>query len=894
MTGNQARLGLGPDGEREQEFDNNGWAHIHHAAYNGYQKSVQRFVKTKPERLEILTQDDQQLTPFLAACKSGKLETIEVLIDLGANVAATDRKMLGAVELASLGGNYHVLEHLLHLDVEINVYERLYNCLTGNNNDAELEMAVCHSLNVLCKDPNCCEEIVESKGIKTMMKLLGSSFSNDPSKDCVLETLLKVIQFVPAHAEVLESNGLETIVTLLKSSTLSIINKVIKLIEELALHSGNNSGLKHQFESLYGLSFIVKILKNNKDDLDLVINCLDTLTVLVAKDGMMQNSFDSQANGIDILIDVVNSIKDSSVLCSAVKTITAVIEENKAMQTVFVELNGIPSLLNLLKSKSAECVMNTVTAIKKLAEENEHSQEMLLKHGTVNLLIRILKRSRETELKAVTAGALWAIAGQKFHQRRAIATCIGVNTCVEFLASSACSQLHFCSSEALGTLTKGVGTEIDDIASSGGLQRLLHIIANTATSSFVALSMLQTFRNLCIAPGYFPHTVNQKIAASEGAIRILVNFANIAKTSLQQAEAYYTLASVVFGNKENLSLLFSSTDFTYIDILELLYSNDDYIRQISGSALALCAFNNRKQLQLIAYAGGIPYQHFVPFFSSDDKARVAHTAFQIVVLSKIIPDETPALSSAAGIKIIVDLLQHDNEEIKVLSSNLLCGLANLKSGIPDAIISIGTIHVLCKLLNSQFDIVRASAAVTLSILSYQPKGQRQLINECRLDPYLFKVLQEYPKRVKLPEDLLKRWKHHKNVGLPPIRHTNPPLSSTNYLMIKDQTNLSLSPSVMMDDEADDVPDSNLPPNGSLSNFKLPIVRLLSAIFWHDSASLTYESKNHARKYLAWRDIRTTHKPGRVDLHEQTIMNFYENLDSKLADKQICEFPYSGV
>ena len=46
------------------EFDENGWAHVHHAAYNGYYKSVSRFIKSREDQLELETQDGQQLTPF--------------------------------------------------------------------------------------------------------------------------------------------------------------------------------------------------------------------------------------------------------------------------------------------------------------------------------------------------------------------------------------------------------------------------------------------------------------------------------------------------------------------------------------------------------------------------------------------------------------------------------------------------------------------------------------------------------------------------------------------------------------------------------------------------------------------------------------------------------------
>ena len=443
---NQSRLGPGLEMEREQEFDNNGWAHIHHAAFNGYHKSVLRFVKTKPERLEVLTQDEQQITPLLAACISGKKETVETLMELGASLKATDRKLLGLVELSSLNGNNHLLEYFLEFDTEVDVFGKLYKCLKGSSSP-ELEIAACSSLNVLSMDQHCCQQIVESEGIKALVTFLGSLFASDVSKETTLGTLLNIIEIIPVQLDILQCKGLGILANLITANTLSINYKAVKLVGILAL-SGNKD-LKHTFESLNGVKFLVDALHSGKEHQSLILECLNTLTTLVSGDAKMQCSFDSQANGLEVLIDVMKNFQDSLVLNAVVKTITAVVSDNTATQTVFCELNGIPALVNLLKSKYSDSVFNVVTAIKQLAYENEQSQEEFLKHGTVNSLIKILKRSSKVEPKAATASALWAIAGKKFTQRRVIATFMGVSTCVEFLGSSVPSQLHFCGSEAL-------------------------------------------------------------------------------------------------------------------------------------------------------------------------------------------------------------------------------------------------------------------------------------------------------------------------------------------------------------------------------------------------------------------------------------------------------------
>ena len=68
------------------EPDETGWSHIHHCAYRGYIKSLERFVENDPDSLELQTQDDLGSTPFLLAVSSGIQDTVVSLIEMGAKV----------------------------------------------------------------------------------------------------------------------------------------------------------------------------------------------------------------------------------------------------------------------------------------------------------------------------------------------------------------------------------------------------------------------------------------------------------------------------------------------------------------------------------------------------------------------------------------------------------------------------------------------------------------------------------------------------------------------------------------------------------------------------------------------------------------------------------------
>ena len=134
------------------EFDENGWAHVHHAAYNGYYKSVNRFIKSREDQLELETQDGQQLTPLLLACMNGHVETVQLLVEeLHANLKAKDRHLFGAVELAASKNHIKVLEYLLNLNSpDLQVWNNLIKGLS----QSELETSCARALVELTTEEN--------------------------------------------------------------------------------------------------------------------------------------------------------------------------------------------------------------------------------------------------------------------------------------------------------------------------------------------------------------------------------------------------------------------------------------------------------------------------------------------------------------------------------------------------------------------------------------------------------------------------------------------------------------------------------------------------------------------------------------------------------------------
>ncbi|XP_060580052.1 ankyrin and armadillo repeat-containing protein-like [Ruditapes philippinarum] len=184
------------------------------------------------------------------------------------------------------------------------------------------------------------------------------------------------------------------------------------------------------------------------------------------------------------------------------------------------------------------------------------------------------------------------------------------------------------------------------------------------------------------------------------------------------------------GNQEILEEINGTIDFSYVRILKMMYAQHDVVRLLAGSALAAFAYNNISQQKEIAEQGGVRFNCFIPFLQSSDEFYRCNAAFQVVVLSKIIPDEEQALSSATGIKLLVDLLQDSqSDQILALASDCIARLAHTRAGVPAAIIAINAIEFLTKLLLHQAEQVRGCAAIALGYLSYTHTAERQLLNK---------------------------------------------------------------------------------------------------------------------------------------------------------------------
>ena len=748
----------------EEFFDENGWAHVHHAAFNGYHKSVSRFIKDREDQLELQTQDGKQSTPLLLACQSGVLETVQLLIDLGADVRVTNSQSFGVAEVAAANNHVRVLEYFLELrNSEVDIWGRLIERLSGSGGP-ELETACAKALVELTADddkPDNLDAFIAADGPKAAVKLLKASICSEDTKIFVLWLLMNLMKSDVAKDQLSTSDCFSAIICQLQEANRSLYWRAARLLGQLAFDSKN----KESIVQSGGVDHLAPLLEKTNDE-EVIETTLKTLETLADSNADIQTVIGGNKTIMKALVALFSESKNKHVLATNANTISGIVKGHTANQNAYVAENGVAPLLELMRMRSRECQIAAVQAVRSLAESNDTNQRIITEQGCVMMLMRLLKRSRATDLRTLTAGALWAIAGNNA-QRRSIAAEIGVNMLIEFLSENLPDSLHFIASEALGVLAEGVHKKRDEIANANGVMPLVRLLAKPVTPALIILSVLRTLRALCLCLGFRPHTQNQMAVIREGGVKCLIRFLSHARQEIIKVEAAYTLGCVALGNSERRAIT-EQREFDYIHILKLLYDEDDEVRLLAGAALAVFAYNNVESQEAIVSEGGVHMNCFLEFLQSQDKRQVAHTAFQVVILSRIIPEDQ-SMVSAQGIKLLVTLLDTDSEDIQTLTANFIGGLAHTRAGIPQAIISIGTVKTLGGLLMSPYETVQAAAAIALGYLSYDSVGERELVNVCRHDPFLFTVLQFHTGKVKLSTQFIDRWQHCKAIGLPPIK-----------------------------------------------------------------------------------------------------------------------------
>uniref|UniRef100_K7G8L3 Ankyrin and armadillo repeat containing n=1 Tax=Pelodiscus sinensis TaxID=13735 RepID=K7G8L3_PELSI len=137
-----------------------------------------------------------------------------------------------------------------------------------------------------------------------------------------------------------------------------------------------------------------------------------------------------EAGGISVLIELLGSGEpELQSRCAVILYDIAQFNDN---QNVITELGGIPPLVNLLKIKIQDLLVNVINCIRVLCIQNKHNQSAVKDHHGIPALVEFLT-SESDVLQAISAAALAELARGNEMMQDAIANADAIGPLVELL-----------------------------------------------------------------------------------------------------------------------------------------------------------------------------------------------------------------------------------------------------------------------------------------------------------------------------------------------------------------------------------------------------------------------------------------------------------------------------
>ncbi|XP_056381568.1 ankyrin and armadillo repeat-containing protein isoform X1 [Hyla sarda] len=752
-------------------MNDSGWSPIHHATFKNHLTLVERLIESSGyEHLEKKTNDTLQNTPLLLAVARGSGPMVKLLVNHGADVTYLNTCRQGVIEISTLFGHVNLIKYFISLhNKNLNVYKKLVALVDQDSEDgvnracfiiskltslAEDQESICHLSN-----------FVDEGLVFQLVDVLKKSIAENV-KIQTLNVLKPILGNKNVRKKMMEVEGFQVFVSLIFSSSALLLPAVMGCICELATDKDFEEDLLATV--IPALNKVVSSLGqgNQEDVLQSILNVLDHLAAVSA---VCKDTIGKEAGLLGTLVKFFKTCQTNSLMLTWSEAIGSIAEGNLNNQNILLSENIGLCLHQLLKSQKREVLMSAVKTIYRLVEGNPQAQTKVLQSNNFSPLIQLLKRSKSQLTHEAIAKTLWALSGLDTETQRMVAARIGVSLLVEFLSSPS-YILNLVGTRGLSVLLQGPYDLRNAVMAVNGARHLVRLLRSPRED--VVLSAIQALQHICLGVGFIPHGKIQSAVASSRGLKFLIALMRHSQSERIKVEAALAIATSVLGHSENLELIGKGSGFSYSYILHLLHSSDEEVCLTAGEALATFAFKSTSQQKEIIQNGGLVWRDFAKLLESTNQNHRTSTAFQLVVLAPIISDQKPSYTCALGIQTLVGLLETTQPyDTLALAADCVARLSLTRAGLSAAMVSIDIVNLLCPLLSSPSQQVRGSASIALSHLSFNPVAERQLLQRCRRDPKLIKVLIYYNKKRKWSENFLERWRHIRELTLPPIRRT---------------------------------------------------------------------------------------------------------------------------
>lgn len=590
-----------------KEYDEHGWAHIHHASFRGYVKSIDKFCQADKTQLEYETSDSLRLTPLLVAVLGGRPDAVDSLVKLGAKVDSVDARGHGVTELAALGENVEVLSYFLrNLKDGLNVWTRLLRLISSDPLEEELE-AVTSCVRELIdpeerfSDPTNRNSIVDEGFVPVLIQALRSTASN-VARETVLQILRLLLMIGKSeHSEeeldatdiraLVRASAFECgLVTILIRQLKSPTSGIVRLSSELLNDLCHTQGYASDAYDKGAIPALVGAIQRGDSDSATLVEVVEALGTIVGGNPVYQSSLGHIQGAVQDMTRLYERTTDRALLLSLTSVVVKAVHGHEENQLRFVDAGIATSLIVLLRGRNKDLQGAAVEAVHRLAEDNPEAQRRLKDFGVVGPLLATLSKLRQPTIQQTIARALWAIAGDDLEELHEMSFRIGSKQLVEFLTSYS-EDLQFIGSEALGLLsrfsvqegeqatlesprsnhTKGIPRDkltqgiprIQDIQrtqstsqrTQGSSQRtestesavppLVRLLGSPQEK--IVLSVIRTLRYLSVRPGYVAQPANQTALGQARGLKLLVAIMVHASSTLLQAESAFTIACASLG-----------------------------------------------------------------------------------------------------------------------------------------------------------------------------------------------------------------------------------------------------------------------------------------------------------------------------------------------------------
>ncbi|XP_056381572.1 ankyrin and armadillo repeat-containing protein isoform X2 [Hyla sarda] len=612
------------------------------------------------------------------------------------------------------------------------------------------------------------ERLIESSGYEHLEKKTNDTLQNTPLLLAVARGSGPMVKLLVNHgADVTYLNTCRQGV--IEISTLFGHVNLIKYF--ISLHNKNLNVYK---------KLVALVDQDSEDGVNRACFIISKLTSL-AED---QESICHLSNFVDegLVFQLVDVLKKSIAENVKIQTLNVLkpILGNKNVRKKMMEVEGFQVFVSLIFSSSALLLPAVMGCICELATDKDFEEDLLATViPALNKVVSSLGQGNQEDVLQSILNVLDHLAAVSAVCKDTIGKEAGLlGTLVKFFKTCQTNSLMLTWSEAIGSIAEG-NLNNQNILLSENIGLCLHQLLKSQKRE-VLMSAVKTIYRLVEGNPQAQTKVLQSNNFSP-LIQLLkrsksqLTHEAIAKTlwalSGLDTETQRMVAARI-GHSENLELIGKGSGFSYSYILHLLHSSDEEVCLTAGEALATFAFKSTSQQKEIIQNGGLVWRDFAKLLESTNQNHRTSTAFQLVVLAPIISDQKPSYTCALGIQTLVGLLETTQPyDTLALAADCVARLSLTRAGLSAAMVSIDIVNLLCPLLSSPSQQVRGSASIALSHLSFNPVAERQLLQRCRRDPKLIKVLIYYNKKRKWSENFLERWRHIRELTLPPIRRT---------------------------------------------------------------------------------------------------------------------------